>query len=103
MEDLNVEALFDDPLVVVAGAHSAWARRRKVDLADLVDEPWILSPPGTLAHARVAEAFKARGLECPKAGLVTYSMDLRAKLPLAAGSSRPSRGRCFASAPIEPH
>jgi DNA-binding transcriptional LysR family regulator len=80
VEDLNVDVLFDDPLVVVAGAQSAWGRRRKVDLADLIDEHWILSPPGTLAHARVIEAFKARGLEGPRASLVTYAMDLRAKL-----------------------
>ena len=80
VEDLNVEVLFDDPLVVVAGVQNPWTRRRKVDLADLVDEPWILSPPGTLAHDRVAEAFKARGLEGPRASLVTFAMDLRAKL-----------------------
>ena len=81
VDDLNVEVLFDDPLVVAAGMHSRWARRRKVDLAELIDEPWILSPPNTWSHARVAEAFRARGLEGPKAGLVTFAMDLRAKLP----------------------
>jgi DNA-binding transcriptional LysR family regulator len=80
VEDLNVEVLFDDQLVVVAGVQNPWTRRRKVDLADLVDEPWILSPPGALAHDRVAEAFKARGLEGPRASLVTFAMDLRAKL-----------------------
>ena len=42
-DDLNVERLFDDPVVVVAGRHNPWARRRKVDLADLVDEPWIMA------------------------------------------------------------
>jgi DNA-binding transcriptional LysR family regulator len=84
VNDLNVELLFDDPLVVVAGVHSQWARRRKVDLADLIHEPWILSPPNTWSYERVAEAFKARGLAVPSASLVTYSMDLRAKL-LAGG------------------
>jgi DNA-binding transcriptional LysR family regulator len=78
--DLNVEVLFDDPLVVAAGMQSRWARRRKVDLAELIDEPWILSPPNTSSYARVAEAFGARGLEMPKAALVTFAMDLRAKL-----------------------
>jgi DNA-binding transcriptional LysR family regulator len=81
VDDLNVEVLFDDPLVVVAGLQNPWARRRRVDLADLIDEPWILSPPGTLVHARVAEAFKARGLESPKGTLVTIALDLRTKLP----------------------
>jgi len=78
-DDLNVEVLFDDPLAVVAGVHSRWAHRRKIDLGELVDEPWIMYPRNTWAYARVAEAFKSRGLEVPKAGLVTFSMDLRAR------------------------
>jgi DNA-binding transcriptional LysR family regulator len=46
-DDLNVEMLFDDELVVVVGAQSRWARRRKIDLAELADEPWILAVPGS--------------------------------------------------------
>jgi DNA-binding transcriptional LysR family regulator len=82
--DLNMEFLFDDPLVVAAGMRSRWTRRRKIDLAELIGEPWILSPPKTWSYERVAEAFKARGLSVPTATLLTYSMDLRAKL-LASG------------------
>jgi DNA-binding transcriptional LysR family regulator len=40
-DDLNVEVLFDDPVVVVAGMRSQWTRRRKIDLTELVNEPWI--------------------------------------------------------------
>src|SRR5262249_21858151 len=80
MDDVNMEFLFEDPLVVVAGRHSPWARRRKIELADLIGEPWILSPPKTWSYERVAEAFKARGLGMPTASLLTYSMDIRAKL-----------------------
>jgi DNA-binding transcriptional LysR family regulator len=79
-DELNIEFLFDDPLVVVASAHSRWARRRMVDLKELIEESWILSPPKTWSYERVAEAFKAHGLCVPAASLVTYSMDLRAKL-----------------------
>ena len=32
-DDLNVEVLFNDHLVIAAGIHSRWARRRKIDLA----------------------------------------------------------------------
>jgi DNA-binding transcriptional LysR family regulator len=56
------------------------ARRRKVDLADLVDEPWILPPPDSLNHRLVAEAFRARGLRMPKVVLVSYSVHLRHSL-----------------------
>jgi DNA-binding transcriptional LysR family regulator len=76
VDDLNVERLFDDPVVVVAGKNNPWARRRKVDLADLVDEPWIMPGIHTWIHARVAEAFRERGLAMPKARLVTLSWPL---------------------------
>jgi DNA-binding transcriptional LysR family regulator len=38
-DELNVEYLFDDPLIIAVGLHSRWARHRIVDLAELVDEP----------------------------------------------------------------
>jgi DNA-binding transcriptional LysR family regulator len=79
-DDLNVEVLFDEQLVVVAGRHSRWARRRKIDLAELVDEPWILTESDTLSHARVAAAFAARGLAMPKTILLTLSTHLRVNL-----------------------
>src|SRR5262245_56846213 len=80
MDDVNTEFLFEDPLVVVAGGHSRWARRRKIELADLVGEPWILLPPKTWSYERAAEAFKAQDLSMPTTSLLTYSMDIRVKL-----------------------
>jgi DNA-binding transcriptional LysR family regulator len=77
-DDLNKEVLFDDPVVVAAGTHSRWARRRHIDLAELIDAPWIMSPPGTLTHSRIAEAFQALGLDIPKAALVTLAWPLLA-------------------------
>jgi DNA-binding transcriptional LysR family regulator len=41
-DDLNVEVLYEDGIVLAAGMHSRWARRRKIDLAELVDEPWLI-------------------------------------------------------------
>jgi DNA-binding transcriptional LysR family regulator len=79
-DDLNVEVLFNDRMVLTAGAHSRWARRRKIDLAELVDEPWILPTPDTWNYARLQEAFRARGLPMPKASVVTLSQQLRAHL-----------------------
>src|SRR5215510_891275 len=79
-DDLNVEVLFDDPLVVAAGVHTRWARRRKIDLAELIDEPWILAPVDTWNYACVAEAFHARGLAMPKVRMLTLSVTLRTHL-----------------------
>jgi len=74
--DLNLEYLFDDPLRIVAGLRSRWARRRIIDLAELVDEPWILTHPDAWNYLRVAEAFQARGLEMPKVRLFGFSVHL---------------------------
>jgi len=84
IDRLKVEVLFDDELVVAAGMQSRWARRRKIDLAELVNERWILSAPGTWYHMGAAEAFRARGLDLPKISVKTLSFHLRANL-LAAG------------------
>ena len=77
-DDLHVETLFDDPLVVAAGNHTSWERRRKIDLAELADQPWILAPPGTWNYEWVAQAFAARGLGVPKVSIVTFSVHLGA-------------------------
>jgi DNA-binding transcriptional LysR family regulator len=74
--DLNEEFLFDDPLVVAAGMHTRWARRRQIDLAELIDAPWILPASGTWTYSRMAEAFQALGLDMPKASLVTLAWPL---------------------------
>jgi len=83
-DDVNVETLFDDHLLIAAGAHNSWARRRRVDLAELMEEPWILPPPNAWSYAYLETAFDAQGLQMPKASLVSMSIDLRTRL-LAAG------------------
>src|SRR5215468_7994678 len=76
-DDLNIETLFDDRLVIVAGPRSRWAaRRRKIDLAELVGESWIMQAPHTWNYRNLAEACQARGLAMPKASLVTLSMSV---------------------------
>jgi hypothetical protein len=43
-EELNAEVLFNDRYSLVVGQKSKWARRRSVELSDLLDEPWIMTP-----------------------------------------------------------
>lgn len=73
-DDVNVETLFADRLVVATGMQSRWARRRKIDLAELIDERWILTAPDTWNYLGVAEAFRLRGLPMPKVGMVTSAV-----------------------------
>src|SRR5215470_5529975 len=74
--DLNVEILFDDYLCVAAGIRSRWARRRKIELSELSDEPWLLGPAGSWTRAFVDEAFRAKGLAAPKTKVASYSSPL---------------------------
>jgi len=76
-EDVHEETLFHDHLVIAADAHNKLARRRKIDLAELADEPWILTPADSWAYLRLAEAFEQRGLKMPKASVLTLSVPLR--------------------------
>jgi DNA-binding transcriptional LysR family regulator len=80
MDDLNAETLFDDRLLVAAGANGRWAHRRKVDLAELAAEPWILPRPGTWNHVCLSQAFQKCGLTLPKPALVSMSVTLRTRL-----------------------
>jgi DNA-binding transcriptional LysR family regulator len=79
-DDLTAEVLYDDEGIVAAGAHSKWARRRKIDLAELIDEPWVLAGPTSWNRRWSEEIFRARGLSRPKPMVTTDSIILRARL-----------------------
>lgn len=79
-DDLKLEVLFDDELVVAAGLQSRWAHRRKIDLAHLADEPWVLTGPPSWNYRIVSEAFRARGLTMPKIVVRTFSTYVRTNL-----------------------
>ena len=71
-EDLNIEVLFEDPHVVVAGAKSPWISRRNVTLTDLAGERWII-PASLLVREIMKEAFEAQGVRVPKERLFRRS------------------------------
>jgi DNA-binding transcriptional LysR family regulator len=80
-ERLEFETLFDDPYFIVAGAHNPWARRRKIELAELVNEPWVLPPPRSVVASLALETFRASGLDHPRTIVVTESPQARFNLP----------------------
>jgi DNA-binding transcriptional LysR family regulator len=84
-DDLDVEALYEEKYYVVASAQSPWARRRKVNLAELADEPWIHMPPNNIISALIAEAFQRQGLQVPQERVASLSMHLRTHLVANAG------------------
>ena len=84
-EDIDAEVLFEEPLVVAAGAENPWIRRRKVNLADLVNEPWTWSPPGTVNYGLVVDAFRASGLDPPRATVYTDAINVQIRLAATKG------------------
>ena len=79
-EDLDIETLFEDELVIAVGRRNAFSRRRRVDLADLLQEPWILASPPSWNHRVIAEACQLRGVPMPKIVLSTFSTHIRASM-----------------------
>ena len=61
-DEPDFEALYDDPFVVAVGAQSPWARRRKVTLAELADELWVLPPPESVIGTVTRRPFAPAGL-----------------------------------------
>ncbi len=79
-EDLESDALFEEPLFVIAGLDNRWSRRRKVDLKDLVDEPWALPESDNIASALIADGFRSAGMAPPTPQVVSNSMAVRTRL-----------------------
>jgi len=86
-DDLNVEVLFNYRMVLTAGSQSRWASRRKIDLADLVDEPWIMPPPDTWNHwngtaARSRNSTYSTVSECVPAVSVCWKRSVVSTRPI---------------------
>jgi DNA-binding transcriptional LysR family regulator len=74
--DVDMEILYDEPIFVVAHKTSVWARRRRIELAQIVNENWLLPWPGHLVSMLAAEAFRAKGLEMPRAVVTSGSLPM---------------------------
>ena len=73
---MNTEELFDERVFVVAGTNCRWTRRRKIELAELMNEPWAIPPRDTLVGSLFAETFQAQGLGFPQTRVTTFSLQL---------------------------
>jgi DNA-binding transcriptional LysR family regulator len=75
--DIQTESLFEERYVVVAGSKNLWTNRRKIKLPELVNEPWVLLPEGHFLMPRFLEAFRAKGVDAPRATVTTVSLHVR--------------------------
>src|SRR5437899_200917 len=68
---------------MAAGLSSPWAHRRKIDLADLIEVPWLAPPAAASGGAAVMEAFRAQGLSPPSSPSQPFSVGLRSIFGMA--------------------
>jgi len=78
--DTEAEILYSEKFFVVAGMQNYWARRRKIDLAELINEPWCVPSFDSFPWSLIADAFQARGLGLPRRVVTTRSIQLTTSL-----------------------
>lgn len=78
--EFETEVLFQQQLFVVAGAHNQWTRRSRVELAELINGPWVMPSLEGVSGQLVADVFSACGLEVPRSNVVTASFQLNYRL-----------------------
>src|SRR5262249_7583735 len=76
-DELEIETLFEEDLVVIAGAQSRWAQNPNLEFADLIDAPWVFGDKNTWGRDWITEAFRTRGLREPANVVTTLSVHLR--------------------------
>jgi DNA-binding transcriptional LysR family regulator len=83
-DDMDAITLCQDQLLVVAGMKHPLVGRRKLELADLLAEPWCGAPFDSFPWTLVRDAFQAKGLKVPSNVVRTRSILTRNAL-LATG------------------
>ncbi len=79
-EDLDTQFLFNDRLFVLAGRQNCWTGRRKIKLAELIHEPWSLAPVGSISQSVMVAAFRAAGVDAPRAVVSAAAIQLHIHL-----------------------
>jgi DNA-binding transcriptional LysR family regulator len=83
-DELAAEILFYDAFAIMTAANNPLTRRRKITLADLVNEPWTLYPHDSFFGSVIADAFRANGHEPPRPTVASLSLHVQIEL-LATG------------------
>jgi DNA-binding transcriptional LysR family regulator len=79
-EKFEFEVLYESSFVVAAGARNAWVRRRRIALAELVNESWVLPPPEVILGPAYLELFRASGLDYPRTTVLAAPPGVRLNL-----------------------
>jgi DNA-binding transcriptional LysR family regulator len=70
-DDLDANVLYRDRMFIVASRNSRWGRRGTIELSELSNAPWLLSP--AMYGSILSELFQAGGLAAPKVSVKSFS------------------------------
>ena len=79
-EDLEGQVLFGERTFVVAGLQNPWGRRRKIELSELIDEPWVIPNPNAVVGALFVDTFRRMNLKVPRIAVTSTSIQLHAAM-----------------------
>jgi DNA-binding transcriptional LysR family regulator len=79
-DDLEATVLYREQLLFAAGMQNSWARRRKVDVTELMNATWCLPSLDIFPWTLIAEAFRSRGSELPRRIVTARSILLQNSL-----------------------
>jgi DNA-binding transcriptional LysR family regulator len=82
--ELIAETLFHDSVAVMTAATNPLTLRRKLTIAELADEPWVLFPYNSFFGGVIGDIFRINGHEPPRLTVSTLSVHAQDEL-LATG------------------
>lgn len=74
------ERLFDDEFIVCAAVAHRLSARKRVTLADLTEEEWVLSAPAVLNVLHLQRVFREHGLPPPRMAIEARPIRLRLQI-----------------------
>jgi len=79
-DDFATDHVFEERLFVVAALDNPWSRRRKIELTELMDQPWTMPELDNVVGRLIVEGFRSAGMALPTARIVSNSMAVRMRL-----------------------
>ena len=96
--ELDSTALYIDSLAIVCGTRHPLATRRKLALAEVLSQDWVLPPRSARVRASFEALFCSTGAARPRVLAETVSLDLIMELLARPGGPGPYAGRRHAGA-----
>src|SRR5262249_35234431 len=78
--DLAPDDVSEDVCLGVAALDTRGSHRRKIELTELMDEPWTMPELDNVVGRLIVEGFRSAGMALPAARIVSNSMAVRMRL-----------------------